>query len=237
VVVVAKTSAERLKELQNLFVGDTYVYVDFANVRKHCSQLGWSMDLRKLKAALDSTGKVKSARIYFGTIVGDKKSEGFGARIRKEGFEFRTKPVKFIDISLNVSSVSPQSPEILKNFIDPNLIRLLRVEAVEYLNGQLSTLNKQGTYSLQKMKCNFDVEMATDIRLDNALKKAQTFCIWSGDSDFAHPILQLLNEKRNVVVISKGIATELNDLKPEGMIHYDIRKLTELLSLKAKGAP
>ena len=67
---MAKTSAERLEELRTLFVGDTHVYIDFANIRKHCAQLGWGIDLRKLKGLLNSTGKVKSARVYFGTIVG-----------------------------------------------------------------------------------------------------------------------------------------------------------------------
>jgi uncharacterized LabA/DUF88 family protein len=228
---MAKTSAERLEELRSLFVGNTHVYIDFANVRKHCAQLGWAMDLRKLKTLLGSTGKVKSARVYFGTIVGDRGSEGFATRIRKEGFELITKPVKFIDISMNASSVSHQSTHILANFVDQSLIRLLKVEAVEYLNHQLIALNKEGKYSLQKMKCNFDVEIATDMRLDHALKRCQTFCLWSGDSDFAHPILQLLNDNKNVVVVSKGISTEVRDLKPEGMIHYDLRKLTDVISL------
>lgn len=225
---------DRLAQLKGLFVGDTNVYIDFANVRKHCAQLGWRVDLRRLKAMLDSTGRVKSARVYFGTIVGDKGSEGFAARIRKEGFDLRTKPVKFIDVSLNVSSVSPQSPDILKSFIDPNLIGLLKVEAIEYLNQQLAALNTEGRYSLQKMKCNFDVEIATDMRLDHALNRAQTYCLWSGDSDFAHPISQLLHEKRNVVVISKGVATEISDLRREGMIYYDLRKVSELIRLPAE---
>ena len=99
------------------------------------------------------------------------------------------------------------------------------------MNHQLIALNKEGKYSLQKMKCNFDVEIATDMRLDHALKRCQTFCLWSGDSDFAHPILQLLNDKKNVVVVSKGISTEVRDLKPEGMIHYDLRKLTDVIGL------
>jgi len=224
-----KTPAERIEELTKLLVGDTHVYIDFANVSKNCSHLGWSVDLRKLKSLLDATGKVKSARVYYGTFVGDKGSEGFVARIRKEGFEVITKPVKVMDLSINVSSVGTQSPDILRSFINEALIRSLKVDAIEYLNQQLMDLNKQGVYSLNVRKCNFDVEVATDMRLDHALNKAQTFCLWSGDSDFAHPASQLLEAKRNVVVISKGIATELNDLKPQGLVFYDIRKLTELI--------
>ncbi len=224
-----RTPAERLRELGGLFGGDTHVYIDYANVRNCCSRLGWSIDLRKLKTVLDSTGKVKSVRFYFGTIVGDKGSEGFVARARKEGFEVQTKPVKFMNLSIDVSSITLQSPDILQGFMNETFIRSLKVEAIEYLNQQLAELNKQGKYSLPHMKCNFDVEIATDMRLDHALNRAQTYCLWSGDSDFAHPILQLLSGGRKVIVVSKGIATELNDLKGSGMVYYDIRKLKGLI--------
>ena len=224
-----RTPAERLQELSALFDGDTHVYIDYANVRSCCSRLGWTIDLRKLKKVLDSTGKVKSARFYFGTIVGDSGSEGFIARARKEGFEVQTKPVKFMKLSIDVSSVSLQSTSILQSFVNETLIRSLKVEAIEYLNKQLAALNQQGKVSLPVMKCNFDVEIATDMRLDHALNKAQTYCLLSGDSDFAHPILQLLNEGRKVIVISKGMATELNDLRGDGLIYFDIRKLKDLI--------
>jgi uncharacterized LabA/DUF88 family protein len=224
-----KTPGERLAELATLFDGDTHVYIDWANVRNCCDRLGWSIDLRKLRSLLNATGKVKSARFYFGTIVGDKGSEGFVARARKEGFEVQTKPVKFMKLSIDVSSISSQSPDILQGFINDGLIRSLKVEVIEYLNQQLAELNKQGQFHLSHMKCNFDVEIATDMRLDHALKKAQTYCLWSGDSDFAHPISQLLDGGRKVVVVSKGIAAELNDLKTTGMVYYDIRKLKDLI--------
>ena len=225
-----RTPAERLQELANLFTGNTHVYLDYANVRSCCSRLGWEIDLRKLMDLLKATGKVKSTRFYFGTILGDKRSEGFTARARKEGFEVQTKPVKFIKLSIDASSVPLQSTSILKSFLSETLIRSLKVEAIEYLNTQLAELNKQGTLFLSMMKCNFDVEIATDIRLDHALDKAQTYCLWSGDSDFAHPLSLLLSEGRNVVVVSKGVATEISELKGDGMIYYDIRKLRELIS-------
>jgi uncharacterized LabA/DUF88 family protein len=227
---MAKTAAERLAELQGLFVGITHVYIDFANVNGCCSKLGWSLDFKKLKSLLDSVGTVKSAKVYYGTIVGDHGSEGFVARIRKEGFQVETKPVKMIELPINVSSITTQSTDILRNFIDDTLIKSLKVEAIEYLNQQLAELNKQGIYSLKKRKCNFDVEIGTEMRLDNALGKAETFCLWSGDSDFAHPIWQLLDEGKKVVVVSKGMARELSDLQPDGLIYFDIRKLKDLIS-------
>lgn len=221
--------SSRIEELKSIFDGDTHVYIDYANVRSCCTRLGWSLDLRRLKNLLVATGKVKSVRFYFGTIAGDKGSEGFLARARKEGFEVHTKAVKFINLSIDVSSIGLQSTDILQNFLNEALIRSLKIEAIEYLNTQLAGLNAEGKTFLQVMKCNFDVEIATDMRLDHALNKAQTYCLWSGDSDFAHPVWQLLNDGRKVVVISKGIATELNDLKADGMVYYDLRKLKELI--------
>ncbi len=226
---MAKGPDERTKELTDLFEGDTHVYVDYANVRSCCKRLGWSIDVRKLKSLLDATGKVRCARFYFGTMVGDKGSEGFIARVRKEAFKVETKPVKIMRLSINASSIDLKSPTIIQSFVDDTLIRSLKVEAIEYLNGKLLELNKQGIYSLSKRKCNFDVEIGTHMQLDHALKKAQTYCLWSGDSDFANTLLDLLNEKRRVIVVSAGMASELNDLKADGLIYYDIRKLRSLI--------
>ncbi|HEY6467986.1 MAG TPA: NYN domain-containing protein [Candidatus Acidoferrales bacterium] len=220
---------DRAAELKALLDGEAHVYIDYANIRNCCSRLGWQIDLRKLKNLLSGTGQVKSARFYFGTIAGDKGSEGFVARARKEGFDVTTKPVKFIDISINVSSITSQSTSILQNFVHEALIRSLKVEVIEYLNKQLADLNAQGRSSLEIMKCNFDVEIATDMRLDHALNRAQTYCLWSGDSDFAHPISQLLSDGRRVVVVSMGMARELSDLRPSGMVYFDLRKLKSLI--------
>jgi uncharacterized LabA/DUF88 family protein len=220
---------DRLKELIELFDGDTHVYIDYANVRKLCSGRGWNVDLKKLRGLLQATGKVKSARFYFGTILGDKGSEGFISRVRKEGFEVVTKPVKHITASIDASSVVADSPDILRGLINEALIRELGPDAIKYLNARLIELNKAGKRQLRIMKCNFDVEIATDLRLDHALGKAQTYCLWSGDSDFAHPLLCLLNAKRKVVVVSSRMATELSDLRGDGLIFYDMRKLRELI--------
>lgn len=224
------TVPDRLKELRDLFDGNTHVYIDYANTRRACQRLGWQIDLQKLKNLLDSTGKTRSLKFYFGTIAGDKKSQGFIARARKIGFSVQTKPVKIIKLSIDVSSVSVQSPSILKSFINETLIRALKVQAIEYLNQQLLDLNKQGTRSLEMMKCNFDVEIASDMRIDHQLNRAQTYCLWSGDSDFADPILQLLQNGRRVIVVAPHVATELNDLRPDGLIIYDLRKLRALIS-------
>lgn len=220
---------DRLAELRSLFVGDTHVYIDYANTRR-IERLGWKIDLAKLKTLLDAVGTVKSSKFYFGTLPGNDKSKGFMARVRKIGFEVITKPVKRFWVSIDVTSISLQSPDILRNFVNEALIRSLKVEAIEYLNNQLRSLNRQGIRSLEMMKCNFDVEIATDMRLDNALGRAQTYCLWSGDSDFADPVLRLLEDKKNVTVVARHVSSELNELRPDGLVIYDLRKLKDLIA-------
>lgn len=225
------------KDLRKLLTEKTHVYIDYANTRRSCERLGWRIDLEKLRDLLDSLGTVLSKKFYFGTMVGDSASEGFMKRVRRIGFEVKTKPVKLMRLSINASSISEQSTDILKSFVDETLLRSLKVEAIQYLNRQLRDLNRQGNLFLEKRKCNFDVEIATDMRLDNALGRAKTFCLWSGDSDFADPLLQLLNEGKKVVVVARSVASEINDLRPDGLVIYDLRKLRQTLSMwKAKGA-
>ena len=229
---------ERLQQLKRLFPTNTRMYIDFANTRMACERMGWRIDVQKLKSLTESIGSISSVRFYFGTITGDFGSEGFMARVRKVGFQVRTKPVKFIRRSIDMSSVSKDSTDILKEFVDRNLLRHLRLDAVEYLNRQLYALNRQGILFLETRKCNFDVEIGTDMLLDRALQKAEIFCLWSGDSDFADPISQLLRDGKKVVVVARKVATELNSLRTQGLIIYDLRKLRGMISLeKQRGLP
>ena len=174
--------------------------------------------------------KVEQVTIYFGKIVGNRGSEGFHALLKSlKYFKIETKPVKFMRLSIDVSSIPEHSPDVVKNFVEPCLLRKLKVEAIDYLNGQLAELNATGTKYLEMMKCNFDVEIARDMLIDHETKDVDSFCVWSGDSDFASPILHLLDAKKRVVVISDGIAPELNDLKPDGLRVFDIKKLKDII--------
>ena len=51
-------------------------------------------------------------------------------------------------------------------------------------------MNKLGKTSLECWKCNFDVEIASDMRVDHMTKRADSFCLVSGDSDFADPLTE-----------------------------------------------
>lgn len=219
----------RMAKLESFFDAPTGVYIDYANARDRVG--AWRIDLRKLKDLFDSFGNVCFQKFYFGTLCGDKGSEGFIHCVKKIGFDVHTKPVKIMDISIDATSISKGSPDILQHFVSQALLRSLKLDAIEYLNDQLRDLNKQGITSLKERKCNFDVEIGTDMRLDDRLKKCENFCLWSGDSDFADPIRCLLNDKRKVVLFGTGgrIASELNDLRASSLEIFDVRKIREVI--------
>jgi uncharacterized LabA/DUF88 family protein len=232
------TASQRTDELKSWIDGKTHVYIDYANVRAKCEKKNWMLDVDKTYKLFHSLGNVPAIKIYFGKIIGNRKSEGFHALLRKLGFEVITKPVKFMNLSIDVSGIPKDSPSVIKNFIEPCLLRKLTVEAVEHLNGELRKMNDSGLKYVEMMKCNFDVEIAVDMLLDNELHGVDTFCLWSGDSDFAGPVLRLLNEEKRVIVFSDGVAPELNDLRPEGLRVYDLKKIRDLIGYeKQEGLP
>jgi uncharacterized LabA/DUF88 family protein len=224
----------RITKLEEFFDGPSGVYIDYANVRK---RLGWRIDLERLKQLFDSFGVIVSQRFYFGTLEGDKGSEGFIRRIQKIGFELCTKPVKIMNLSIDATSITKGSPDILEHFISETLLRSLKLDAIEYLNEQLRDLNKQGVLALDHRKCNFDVEIGTDMRMDNHLGKCNNFCLWSGDSDFADPLRCLLGDMKKVIIFGAGgrIASELSDLRSQGLEIFDIKKLREVIEDKKRG--
>lgn len=233
-----RTSAERISELRSWLDGKTHIYIDYANVRVKCQDKGWSLDFLKINQLFKGLGNVPALKVYFGTIAGNRRSEGFMALLRKLGYEVITKPVKFMKLSIDVSGIPKDSTAVIKNFVEPCLLRQLTVAAVEQLNAQLKEMNDRGLKYVEMMKCNFDVEIAADMLMDNELHGVDTFCLWSGDSDFAGPILRLLNEKKRMIVFSDGIAPELNDLQPDGLRVYNLLKLKDIIGhIKQKGLP
>lgn len=223
---------ERISLLESVFAVPSIVYIDYANVRGWTKKLGWKIDLKVLKSLLDAFGNLE-IRFYFGNFPQDMASQRFMAMIHGAGYKIRTKPVKIIKLSIDVSSISRQSPDILAGFIDPTLLRELTVDAIEALNNELRAMNALGKLSLEKRKCNFDVEIASDLRVDHLTKRAGAFCLWSGDSDFADPLMEVLRDgKRACVIAPSGrIASELNDLRSSGLKIIDFNKLRPFLEL------
>jgi uncharacterized LabA/DUF88 family protein len=222
---------ERVAEVLGLFGDSANVYIDWANVFYWHERLGWHVDIKRAKQFLDSVPSVRSAKFYAGTIRGDRNSEVMIASAARLGYDVRTKPVKIMRLSIDASSVPANSPVLLKDFVRKPLLRKLRLETVELLNEELRLLNRQGVMYVEDMKANFDVEIGRDMLRDYDADGLDTFVLWSGDSDFADPIRQLLRDGKRVVLVAtaRKVASELSALRSEGLVILDIQKLREFL--------
>lgn len=232
--ILAEKYPEKIKELESILGKKTNIYIDFANVRGWMQKLGWHIDLRRLKQLLRSFDTVKEVKFYHGTLKGKEQSEEIIANAHALGYIVKTKPVKIMRLSIDASSIAPNSPDILKNLIRKPLLAKLKVETIEALNNELRLLNQQGILYVEDLKSNFDVEIGRDMLLDYDVDELDTFILWSGDSDFEDPIRQLLKDKKKVVLFAtaRRVATELNNLRAEGLLIYDIQKIKEFICYK-----
>jgi uncharacterized LabA/DUF88 family protein len=229
---LAKKYSRQVLELESLFDRKTNLYLDYANLKNWSSKLGWRVDMRKLITLLRSFDTVHEIKLYYGTIAGNDASEKRMERFNNLGYKVITKPVKMIRLSVDVSSLSSRSAtDILRNFVNVELLKQLKIESVEYLNDRLRELNKLGITHLDHMKCNFDVEIGRDMLLDH-VNMIEGFSLWSGDSDFADPVVQLLRDgkKATLFATARRVSSELSDLAKDGLAIYDIRKIREFIS-------
>lgn len=235
---LAQVYPEKIEELERVFDKKTNVYIDYANVRGWTQKLGWHIDLKRLKQLLNSFDTVNQVKFYHGTLVGHEPSETMIAEARNLGYIVKTKPVKIMKLSIDASSIPPNSPDLLKDFIRKPLLAKLKVETIEALNNELRLLNQQGILHVQDLKSNFDVEIGRDMLLDYDTDGLENFILWSGDSDFEDPIQQLLKDKKKVVLFAtaRRIATELSELRSKGLIIFDIQKIKEFICYKKEMA-
>lgn len=220
-----------IQQLERLLVGRVNMYIDFANVRHWAGRLGWHIDLERLQVFLRSFDNIASVGFYHGTLLGDAVSERTIENAKRLGYRVRTKPVKIMRHSIDVSSISTDSPALLKQFIRSTLLRKLDIKTIEYLNLRLQELNKMGLFYLEDRKCNFDVEIGTDMRLSHERNEGDCFVLWSGDSDFHDPIKELLTRGRKVILFAtaRRVSSELNSLKRDGLFIFDIAKLRKCI--------
>lgn len=236
-------------QIEQLLIGNVGVYIDHANIRPWAEKLGWHIDPKKLKQFLESFNNISSTKFYTGTLIGDLVSEAFAQEITRLGYDLKTKPVKIMDISINASSIDLQSTALLKQFIRPSLLRKYDLDTIEHLNKKFVEFNNAGIYSIQDRKCNFDVELGRDMLLDYERNNIDTYVLWSGDSDFADPIDQLMTDQKNVCLFAtaRRVATEIDALKSKGLFIFDIQKIKDFICWKkeissviiknAKGTP
>lgn len=228
---LAEKHPNRIDELKKILDKPTNMYIDFANVYRWQEKLGWHIDLERLKQFLDSFDTVRQVKFYSGTLEGDGGSEKAIEKARHFGYIVITKPVKKMRLSIDVSSISAYSPEILKQFIRATLLQKLNIQTIEFLNARLKEINQQGILYLEDRKCNFDVEIGVDMLLDHRENKVDNFILWSGDSDFADPLKQLLGTRNKVFLFAtaRKVSAELNDLRSNGLLIFDVQKIRNFI--------
>jgi len=80
----------------------------------------------------------------------------------------------------------------------------------------------------------FDVEIGRDILTDYDKNGIENFVLWSGDSDFADPIKQLLINGKKVVIFAtaRRVSSELSALTKDGLFIFDIQKIRNFICWK-----
>lgn len=232
---IAEQQKHRIEELESLLQGAVNVYIDYANVRPWSNKLNWNIDAKRLKQFLSSFDNVQSVKFYSGTLEGDEASEKF-SRESKRLFreDYKTKAVKIMNQSIDYSSIKPNSSDLLEKFIRKCLLREYKLETIEYLNEKFWEMNKGGKYFIKDRKCNFDVEIGTDMTLDFERNEVDTFVLWSGDSDFYDPVSKLMANNKKVVLVAtaRKVASELNELVDKGLFIYEIQKIRNFICYK-----
>lgn len=218
--------------LKKVLHSSTYIYIDYANVFYWQNKLGFHIDYKRLFQLFKSFDTIHSTKVYQGILIGDITSQKTIEDLQSYGYNLRTKPVKIMKLSIDVTSIPDDSTEVLKNFILPALLPRLSQSTIRYLNQMLLQLNKKGILQIEHRKCNFDVEIASDMLIDaKTFSEIKTFILWSGDSDFADTVTQLIKSGKKVVIFAtaRRITKELLNT---GAQFFDIQKLKSYICWK-----
>lgn len=231
---IARDKQGVISQLDSIFGIKTRVYIDYANVRPWSGKLGWHIDLKRLKQFLDSFSTIEATNFYNGYLVGSERSEKEKMEAENCKYILRTKPVKIMDFSIDVSSILPDSTVLLDQFVRRALLKKYEIATVEYLNERFKDMNKKGEYFIQDMKCNFDVEIGVDMLLDCERNSAETFILWSGDSDFSDPIEKLMSAGKKVILFAtaRKVSKELSALTTRGLMIFEIQKIRDFICWK-----
>ena len=217
-----------IEELEDIFDGDSGVYIDWQNVIHWQEKFGWHFDLRRIKQFFDSFNTIKFVKIYVGTLKDNEQSEGQIIELNRLGYDVKTKPVKIMSISVDISSIPKNSPALLQNFIRKSLLKKLDLESIEFLNNKLAELNQRGILNIEDQKCNFDVEIGREMSRDFELNNLNSYVLWSTDSDFADPITQIsFDGKKTAIFATSGRVSQ--ELDATGVLIFDVKKIKEFI--------
>lgn len=228
---IAENNLSVIEQLKNIFGASTRVYIDYANVRPWSNKLGWHIDVKRLKQFFDSFSTIEAVNFYNGYIEDNEKSKKELKEIENQKYIVRTKPVKIMRFPIDASSIPSDSAAILDQFIRRALLRKYEVETIKYLNERFRDMNKKGEYYIEDRKCNFDVEIGTDMLLDFERNDTEIFILWSGDSDFTDPLAKLLKSGKRVFLFAtaRRVSRELSELRESGLAIFDIQKIRNFI--------
>ena len=231
---IAEYKQEVIKQLEDIFSDKTRVYIDYANVRPWSEKFGWHIEIKRLKQFLDSFDTVEAVNFYNGYLAGNERSEKEKTEAENNKYFLRTKPVKIMKLSIDASSILPDSTVLLSQFVRRALLKKYEITTIEYLNERFKDMNKRGEYFIEDMKCNFDVEIGVDMLIDCERNSAGTFVLWSGDSDFADSVEKLMSAGKKVILFAtaRKVSKELSGLVDKGLMIFDIQKIRDFICWK-----
>ena len=228
---IYENNIKPIKELEKLFIGNIWMYIDYANIRPWSEKTKFHIDFKRLKQFIDSFDNTNVNNFYQWILEWDERSEKEAVEIEKAGFNFVTKPVKIMKFSIDTSSIDKTSPILINQFIRNSLLRKLRIEDIEYLNSVLDDMNDKWQKYIEDRKCNFDVEIWVDILVDLEKSTIDTFILWSWDSDFVYPLKKVLESWKRAILFATSwkVSRELNDLRKDWLIIFDIKKIRNFI--------
>lgn len=198
--------------------GRIFSFVDFGNVNYWFEKdtRGWDgnilsenqkliVSIEKLASFLDLFSEQKL--FYYGWHKRMPSSWHIVISAEKKGFLKRTKPIQFIRHYLQ----------------DKELVNIRARSIKEDFYGKF----------IEIPKSNFDVEISVDsIRL---LKKYDTFCLLSGDSDFTRLVEFLKKNGKKVIIIASGQV--FHTLKDSADLYINAQQIKSLIAVIKETSP
>jgi len=188
--------------------GKIYAFVDFGNVNywyEKDRRVAEDTELERNQKLVVDVEKLanfvsefsEQKRFYYGWNPRKKKNWHIAIKAENFGFIKKTKPMQFI-----------------RHYVGDGVVSR---------DGRTTRRDGNGTY-IEIPKSNFDVEISVDaFRL---LDKYDTFCLFSGDSDFTYLANYLKKNKKKFIVIASGqVFHTLKELADLYINAQDIKRL------------
>ncbi|MCC7356146.1 MAG: NYN domain-containing protein [Candidatus Doudnabacteria bacterium] len=192
-------------------LGKVYSFIDFGNVNywfERDERGGENNDIlpegSKLIVDIEKLGALsklfsEQSRFYFGLDDKNKKSIHIISKSRRCFDYTGSKPIQWIKHYVTKTEIKSETRSI---------------------NEDLA-----GKY-IYIPKCNFDVEISVDAQ--KLMEYYDTFCIWTGDSDFAYLLDYLIKRKKKIILFSSGHIT--HELKSKANIHINGQQVKKYIT-------